>query len=140
MARGDGGGAPMGKVFRNVWRGAVAGLLIEISRGGGLSTPPITDVETFDDQDELDVPGNPCVIHVPGHSEGSCALYLPDRNVLFSGDALATVDIVTGHANGPQLMSMFTGDESRAVSSLDYLEAIGEITLLPGRGSPGTGR
>lgn len=136
MARGDGGGAPMGKMLKNVWRGAVVGLLIEISRGGGLSTPPLTEVETFDDQEELDVPGKPRVIHTPGHSEGSCVLYLPDRNVLFSGDTLATVDIVTGRANGPQLMSLFTGDEYRAATSLDSLDGIGEVTLLPGHGSP----
>lgn len=139
MARGEGGGAPMRKLVSNLWRGAVIGLLVEISRGGGLSTPSIGAVRTFEDGDELDVPGSPRVIHVPGHSPGSCAFYLPDREVLFCGDALATVDVVTGRSRGPQLMSMFTGDESLAADSLDTLDGLGRVTLFPGHGDPWQG-
>ncbi len=139
MTKGDGGGAPMGKFVKNVWRPAVIGLLTEITRGGGLSTPPATAVETFENGAVLDVPGKPRVVHVPGHSDGSCAFHLPDRDVLICGDALATVDIITGKSHGPQLMSLFSGDETNADRSLDAIESFGHVTLLPGHGDPWTG-
>lgn len=139
LARGEGEGAPMGKFVRNLWRPAVLGLLVEIVRGGGLSTPPVTAAEPFADGDVLDVPGAPQVLHVPGHSAGSVAFFLPDRGALLCGDALATVDVVTGRRDGPRLMAMFGADDDRAAASLDRLESLGEVTLLPGHGDPWTG-
>jgi glyoxylase-like metal-dependent hydrolase (beta-lactamase superfamily II) len=41
------------------------------------------------DGDVLRVAGTALqVVHTPGHSPGSCCLYAPDMNVLFSGDTL----------------------------------------------------
>lgn len=126
-------------VMENLWRPAVLGLLFELGRNGGLSVPPVQAVETFEDGAILNVPGAPQVIHVPGHSAGSCALYLPDREILLCGDALATLDIKTGRANGPQLMSMFNADKEHAAESLDRIESLGWVTLLPGHGDPWRG-
>lgn len=128
----------MGELVRNLWRPAVWGLVLEFSRSGG-EPSPVETVEPFEDGAVLDVPGTPQVIHTPGHSDGSCALYLPDREVLFCGDALATLDIKTGRARGPQIMSMFNIDGEQAVESLDRLESLGPITLLPGHGDPWRG-
>lgn len=96
-------------------------------------------VTPFEDGAVLDVPGAPQVIHVPGHSDGSCALYLPDRETLICGDTLATLDIKTGRAHDPQIMSMFNTDTARAIESLDRIESLGQITLLPGHGEPWRG-
>ncbi|WP_280497598.1 MBL fold metallo-hydrolase [Nocardia asiatica] len=45
--------------------------------------------------DVLDLGGGAEVLAVPGHTEGSLALYLPGRRVLFTGDTLANVGGVT---------------------------------------------
>jgi glyoxylase-like metal-dependent hydrolase (beta-lactamase superfamily II) len=122
------------EVMRNLWRPAILRLVFEFARGGGFSVPPVEVIEPFEDSAVLDVPGTPQVIHLPGHSAGSCALYLPEREVLLCGDALVTLDIKTGRAGGPQIMSMFNADEERAVESLDRIESFGRVTLLPGHG------
>ena len=46
------------------------------------------------------VPGRPVVVPSPGHTHGHCALHLPDRDVLISGDALAATGagtVLHGH-------------------------------------------
>ncbi len=139
MARGEGSGAPVGPMIRNFWRPAVIGLLVELARGGGTSITPVETVETFADGVELDVPGQPQVIHVPGHSPGSCAFHFSDRDALLCGDAMATLDIKTGRRAGPQLMPLFNADVERARASLARLEDLGDRTLLPGHGDPWQG-
>ncbi len=126
-------------MLKDLWRPALLGLLVEMARSGGFSIDDVEQVSTFVDGETLDVPGDPRVIHVPGHSAGSCALWLPDRAVLFCGDALATLDIKTGRRAGPQLMSLFNADREQARGSLDRLADLGEVTMLPGHGEPWEG-
>jgi len=64
--------------------------------GGATKAPPVHELVEFDDGETLDLPGNPRVIFTPGHTDGSSCLELTDRNVLFTGDALVTLSIVTG--------------------------------------------
>ena len=90
-----GGEPPLGGLVKNPWRPAVLRYFIEVIRSDGTSIQPVQTVERLDDGRELDVPGKPAVIHVPGHTESEVAFYLPDRDVLFCGDALATVDFET---------------------------------------------
>lgn len=139
LARGEGEGAPVVPMLLNLWRPAVIGLLVELARGGGTSIDAIGAVETYEDGAELDVPGEPTAIHVPGHSPGSCALHFEGRDVLVCGDALATLDIQTGRRGDPKLMSLFNSDLARARDSLGRLEDLGEVTLLPGHGDPWRG-
>ncbi|WP_227985373.1 MBL fold metallo-hydrolase [Nocardia spumae] len=47
------------------------------------------------DGEVLDFGGGAEVLAVPGHTEGSLALYLPRHHVLFTGDTLANVRAVT---------------------------------------------
>jgi glyoxylase-like metal-dependent hydrolase (beta-lactamase superfamily II) len=50
------------------------------------TAPPDTELT---DGDVLRVAGTALrVLHTPGHSPGSCCLYAPDLNVVFSGDTL----------------------------------------------------
>jgi glyoxylase-like metal-dependent hydrolase (beta-lactamase superfamily II) len=82
------------------------------------------------------VPGSPRVLHVPGHTAGSCALFLEDRSILFSGDALVTLDMTRGRT-GPQIIrGAWTEDAELAVRSLDELAATNAETVLPGHGEP----
>lgn len=139
LARGEGGGPPMGGLLPNLWRPALLGLLVELARAGGLSIDPVGSVVPFDAEAALEVPGSPRPIHVPGHSPGSTALHLAERDVLLCGDALATLDVATGRAAGPQLMRLFNTDRDQAAASLDRLEGLGAVTLLPGHGDPWRG-
>jgi glyoxylase-like metal-dependent hydrolase (beta-lactamase superfamily II) len=104
---------------------------------GMLRATPILEVATFGDGATLDVPGAPRVIHLPGHSEGSAALHLPARKVLFAGDALATLNVLSGKT-GPQL-APFGSDLAQARESLRRIEALEADLVLPGHGQPWTG-
>jgi glyoxylase-like metal-dependent hydrolase (beta-lactamase superfamily II) len=135
-----GGEPPLGRVVTNLWRPAVLRYFIEVIRSDGTSIRPVQTVERFHDGRELDVPGRPTVIHVPGHTDGEVAFYLPDHDVLFCGDALATVDFETWRGDTPQLLPRWlNADHDRARASLADLEPLGEVLLLPGHGDPWTG-
>jgi glyoxylase-like metal-dependent hydrolase (beta-lactamase superfamily II) len=105
----------------------------------GLKIIPIHEVSTFDDGETLDVPGRPRVVHVPGHTDGSCAILLEDRRVLVTGDALATRNPLTGRT-GPQIApDGLNRDSDLALRSLDSLAPLRADLVLPGHGEPFTG-
>lgn len=111
-------------------------------REGLMSTPPVAQLETFVDGVTLDVPGRPVVRHTPGHTAGSCVLHLPDRGVVFTGDALVTLDPFTG-GRGPRILTDSANtDPRRTRASLELIAAIDAQLVLPGHGDPwatGTG-
>jgi glyoxylase-like metal-dependent hydrolase (beta-lactamase superfamily II) len=78
----------------------------------GEPVPP-RHITPVSDGDVLDFGGGAQVIHVPGHTEGSIALFLPDEAVLFTGDTVAAspVDgaVIPGvlNLNLPQLLDSF---------------------------------
>ena len=97
---------------------------------GVRATAELTPGET------VPVPGRPVVVPSPGHTHGHCALHLPDRDVLISGDALVTLDPYTGR-RGPRIIAgAATADSGLALRSLDALAATGAGTVLPGHGEP----
>lgn len=86
----------------------------------------------------LDLPGSPRVVHVPGHTDGHCVFHLADRGLLFTGDALVTLDPYTGRV-GPRVVARAgTRDAGEALRSLERLPT-GPVTVLPGHGDPWTG-
>ena len=103
-----------------------------------IRVPAIAQLDELADGEVLDVPGAPRVIHAPGHTAGSCALFLEDRSLLFSGDALVTLDMTRGRT-GPQIIrGPVTEDADRALESLDVLSATKAQTVVPGHGDPWT--
>jgi glyoxylase-like metal-dependent hydrolase (beta-lactamase superfamily II) len=76
-----GGVPPLGGLVKNLWRPAVLRYFVEVIRSDSTSIRPVKTVERFQDGQELDVPGRPVVRHVPGHTEGEVAFYLPDRDI-----------------------------------------------------------
>ena len=104
---------------------------------GMLRATPIVEVATFGDGATLDMPGAPRVVHVPGHSPGSAVLHVPAKDALFVGDALCTLNVLTGR-RGPQL-TPFGSDLPQAVASLARLDRIEASLVLPGHGEPWTG-
>jgi glyoxylase-like metal-dependent hydrolase (beta-lactamase superfamily II) len=111
-------------------------VLVDMVRAGALRVPGVTGLEPLRPGSQLDVPGRPLVVFSPGHTEGHCALHLPDRDALLTGDALVTFDPYTA-ASGPQVVSgAATADLDLAFASLEALRATGAGTVLPGHGEP----
>lgn len=96
----------------------------------------LRDFTPIHDGDVLGVPGSPRVIHVPGHSEGSCAFYLAEQRVIVAGDAFCTLSPVTG-ATGPQLPPpALNVSTAMARASLERLVDLEAELVLPGHGDP----
>jgi len=126
-------------VVRFLWRPWYALYMLRYLAKGITRTPPVAELDKLADGEVLDVPGSPRVVHAPGHTAGSCALFLEDRSLLFSGDALVTVDIARGPRGraGPQIVrGPHTADADLALRSLDVLAATNAQTVLPGHGEP----
>jgi glyoxylase-like metal-dependent hydrolase (beta-lactamase superfamily II) len=116
--------------------GAAWGLIVGFVRNG--RPPKIGEVTTFGDRDVLEVPGRPVVIPTPGHTEGHVSFHLPDRGVLFTGDALNSRNPMTGRM-GPQIMPACVNlSSAQALESLSHLENLEAGVLLFGHGDPWT--
>jgi glyoxylase-like metal-dependent hydrolase (beta-lactamase superfamily II) len=114
-------------------------ILASFLRHRALFPPPLREpVRVGEDAGTLDVPGNPVVVHTPGHTLGHCALHLPDRDVVIAGDAVVTLDPYTG-LRGPRLVARAAlADSARNLRTLDALAATGARIVLPGHGEPWT--
>jgi glyoxylase-like metal-dependent hydrolase (beta-lactamase superfamily II) len=105
---------------------------------GGAKYRPVKTVESLRDEEAtLDLPGRPRVLHTPGHTAGHYSVALPERGVLLSGDALATLDYVTGRRRVG--LHPLNDDHETALASLDRFNAIEAETMLPAHGDPWTG-
>ncbi|WP_042409400.1 MBL fold metallo-hydrolase [Streptacidiphilus carbonis] len=76
----------------------------------------------------LEFGGGAVVVGVPGHTDGSIALHLPETRVLFTGDAVANV--------GRTMLGVFNTDRAKAVKSLHRLADLAVETVLFGHGDP----
>jgi glyoxylase-like metal-dependent hydrolase (beta-lactamase superfamily II) len=112
---------------------------IRMARAGGLTAPAVRTARTFDaDQVLAELPGAPRAVALPGHTPGSTAYLFADRGLVFTGDALVTVDPFSGRT-GPTLVSRcFTHDSRAALAALDRLDAYTADLVLPGHGAPFT--
>jgi len=114
-------------------------LVVHFLRNGVARTAPVAEASGFADEDVLDVPGRPRVIHTPGHTAGNAALSLPDHEVLIAGDTLATLSLLPGES-GPQLLPRFMNeDHDRALASLEKIEQVAARWVLPAHGLPWEG-
>ncbi len=91
--------------------------------------PPARVDRELDDDDVLDFGGGARVIGVPGHTDGSIALYLPEPGVLFTGDAVANV-------GGRTILGVFNAERGQAIASLRKLAALDVETACFGHGDP----
>lgn len=131
--RAKGGPKPAGG--RQAMRvGALLGFLWHTARRGGLRTTWLTEVTEVHGGEQLDLPGSPRIISLPGHSPGSIAVHAPAVDAVFVGDALTTRHVLTGRT-GPA-PAPFTDDEAEALSSLRSLLPTGATWVLPGHGAP----
>jgi glyoxylase-like metal-dependent hydrolase (beta-lactamase superfamily II) len=122
-----------------LWKPRVLHYFVHVLANGAARVPPLVRASGFADGEVLDVPGRPRVVHAPGHTAGNAAISLEDRGVLIVGDALATIDLVTGEA-GPRLLPRFTNyDHDLALASLQKIESVRAHWVLPGHGLPWQG-
>ena len=126
-------------IVRYLWHPRYAMYIAHLLANRVARVPAVAQLDELADGEVLDVPGSPRVLHVPGHSAGSCALMLEERSVVFTGDALVTLDVTRGPRGrqGPQVVrGPHTADADLAVESLDVLEGTSARTVLPGHGEP----
>jgi glyoxylase-like metal-dependent hydrolase (beta-lactamase superfamily II) len=113
-------------------------ILASMAAAGALRVPGVHGLCALPHAGPLEVPGAPVVVPTPGHTAGHCALHLPGRDAVLSGDALVTLDPYTG-VRGPQIVAgAATADSTQALASLGALAATGATTVLPGHGDPWT--
>jgi glyoxylase-like metal-dependent hydrolase (beta-lactamase superfamily II) len=117
--------------------GPTLGFLWYAGRRGGMKVSPVREVIELSGDGSLPLPGKPEIIHIPGHSPGSIAIYVPSVKALFVGDALTTRHVLTG-VEGPQ-PAPFTLDKEMANESLGRLERLDVNWVLPGHGPPWQG-
>jgi glyoxylase-like metal-dependent hydrolase (beta-lactamase superfamily II) len=117
--------------------GPMLGFLAYALRKGGFRVPPLREVQPVADGDELDLPGRPRIIGLPGHSPGSVAVLVPSVRAVFVGDELTTRNVLTG-ATGPQ-PAPFTDDQAHSSSSLERLRDLDVDWVVPGHGAPWRG-
>jgi len=112
---------------------------LHLARSGAFTARPVREVRSIDVDGRLDeVPGAPQVIALPGHTPGSVGYLFADRGLLFTGDALVTLDVL-GH-RGPCLVCRgFTHDSRAALAALDRIEELSADLVLPGHGDPFAG-
>lgn len=91
--------------------------------------PPCPVVREVADGDTIGFGDGARVVAVPGHTDGSIAVHLPEHGVLFAGDAVANVDHHT-------MLGVFNRDRSRAAASLTRLAELETETACFGRGEP----
>jgi glyoxylase-like metal-dependent hydrolase (beta-lactamase superfamily II) len=103
---------------------------------GGMEPEFLSSTSALGDGTQDDIPGRPLSIHCPGHTPGSCAFYFSELDVLFTGDAIITVDVVTGEP-GPQLLPEYdNADLDQAKGSVSRLRETEARLVLTGHGEP----
>lgn len=119
---------PPGPTATGVWR------LLTPLLGLGMRTPPPARVDReLEDGAEVDVDGGARVLHVPGHTAGSIALYVPGRKLLFSGDAAVNAPGL-GPPSGP--FGLFNENRADAAHSFRKLAQLDFDVACFGHGKP----
>lgn len=136
VSRAKGGPKPK-NAKQSMKLGAMLGFLAYSLRKGGAKTTWLTEVIELHGGETLDLPGSPQIIAMPGHSEGSVAVFVPSVDAVFVGDALTTRHVLTGQ-KGPA-PAPFTDEPAQALASLRALLATGATWVLPGHGAPWSG-
>lgn len=124
-------------ILVRLWRPGVLTFMLNVVAKGGLNPTHVTEVSTFSDGAQLDVPGQPVAVHTPGHTSGHVGFHVPDRGVLITGDALITVDVWDRSNRGPQVIKApFNHDHNQAVDSLQRFAELDAQAVIPGHGRP----
>jgi glyoxylase-like metal-dependent hydrolase (beta-lactamase superfamily II) len=103
----------------------------------GFMTPTwVKEVQPFEADEELDVPGRPKPLRTPGHTEGHVSLLLEGEGILIAGDALLTLNPLTREEGPCVPPPPVNTDTAQARRSLETIKKSNADTLLPGHGEP----
>ena len=94
-----------------------------------LATPARVD-RILQDGDEIEMGTGATVVHVPGHTPGSIAIYLPKEKLLFAGDA-AECDLEEN-----LILGMFNLDRAQAIDSFRKIAQLDFDIACIGHGAP----
>ena len=127
-------------LLAELWRPSLWRMAAAMVQSGGFKLTGVEGAETFGAGDVLDVPGRPRAVHTPGHTPGHCVFHFEGHGAVFAGDAMCSLNPVTG-ARGPQVMpSAMNVSTARARDSLSAIESVPVDVLLFGHGEPWRGR
>ncbi|WP_190821204.1 MBL fold metallo-hydrolase [Saccharopolyspora pogona] len=90
--------------------------------------PPCPVDHELGDGDVLDFAGGARVISMPGHTDGSIAVYLSKSQILFTGDTIANV--------GQLILGTFNVDRARTIESFHRLAGLDTAVACFGHGEP----
>ncbi len=82
------------------------------------------------DGDDIELNGEALVVHVPGHTASSIAVYVPKRRALFTGDAAARMP------DGQLLVGVFNVDPAQTRASFRRLAELEFDAVFFGHGAP----
>lgn len=99
-----------------------------VSAGLPEAAPPVPDLRELHDGDVLDFGGAAEILAIPGHTDGSIAIHLPSRGVLFTGDTIANV--------GTVMLGTFNQDRAQTVTAFKRLAGLDVETACFGHGEP----
>lgn len=150
LARQGLGMPPIG-IFKNLHRSHIRKMVFgSFLKDGVLKTKsfrqwkPITDGQSLNE-----VPGAPMVLHVPGHSPGEVMFWFADLDLLFTGDAMITLDLYSGRELSRPVV-VGKGISHDPVQALESVQALAQKapaallhktqTLLSGHGLAWRGR
>ncbi|MBB5956874.1 glyoxylase-like metal-dependent hydrolase (beta-lactamase superfamily II) [Saccharothrix tamanrassetensis] len=96
----------------------------------GVPFAPRSEVDhEVDEGTELPFGGGAKVLSIPGHTDGSIAIHLPQQGILFTGDTIAVVD-------GKAIPGVFNLDRARLLDSVQRLTDLSPQVLCVGHGDP----
>ena len=127
------------RMVRNLYHPYMFGVFLRFAIGGVPRTKPIMTPRFFAHGEVMDLPGRPQVFHTPGHTAGAACFLLADRKVLLTGDALVTVDFITGKPGLGIMPGDLNVDPQQALDSLSVFDEVNADTILPGHGEPHNG-
>lgn len=127
------------RIKRNLWRPSMLKVMASWGSSGLFTVPPIVTSRDVTDGETLDIPGRPRAIHTPGHSPGSTCFLLDGDGPLVVGDAMATLDVVTGRPGLGIMPGLLNDDPREALASISLLAGLPSRVLLPGHGEPWVG-
>jgi glyoxylase-like metal-dependent hydrolase (beta-lactamase superfamily II) len=96
------------------------------------AAPPVRVDRELVDGDRIDIGGGATVIGMPGHTDGSIAVHLPRHKVLFTGDAVASIQDVP-------ILGVFNVDRAKAVDSFGRVAQLDADVACFGHGAPVVG-
>jgi glyoxylase-like metal-dependent hydrolase (beta-lactamase superfamily II) len=134
IVRGERPSHPPHGFWHEAWRPSMFAYLLHSARTGGARYRPVAALNTLDDDGPLDLPGRPRIIRTPGHTAGHSSVFLPERGVLFAGDAMVNFDYASGE-RGLKL-HRFNEDRERAMTALGRLDGLAAEVVLFGHGDP----